>query len=427
MKVSVLQEKFVTALKLANEIAKTKKRHLAVLENVLLNANAEYKGQFLVSSTDLETALVVALGAMVTESGAISIPSVQLCDGIATMPDTRLELSTNDKTQMLTVSAIDEKGNKKGNNFKGLDASEFPIIPQMPTERVELDAGALLNALESCLKATINKAKWDTPKYATVINFTPTPNGLTLAATDGKKFARASVSIIGKSVETHEETSDVAGMAGAFNIAANSAKILLKVLSTFKPTKTKRGAIDNRELYFAKTDKYAFFQVRANAMTFIVVATIQDVKFPELGTIGTGEPLATFSISNAQQFAKDVKMLGTFGAKIRFSVNGELKVSAETWKEPEGLKHGEFPPCGDRTYPRYWNEIAYYKMPVCDAGITHGAEDGYAHSGANVNFNVTHENIAPALEKMRGMLTIDILPDVIKLTDATGKNTVVAR
>jgi DNA polymerase-3 subunit beta len=121
MRVSCLQENLAKGLSIVGR-AVAARSTLPVLGNILL---ATDNGRLKLSATNLEIGITCWIGAKVEEDGATTVPARTFVDLVNALPQDRVDMELTIKTQSLNV-----KSGRFANNIKGVDAQEFPIIPQ---------------------------------------------------------------------------------------------------------------------------------------------------------------------------------------------------------------------------------------------------------------------------------------------------------
>jgi len=94
---------------------------LPVLSNILLETD---QSQLKLSAMNMEIGINCWIGAMIEEEGAITVPARLLSDFVASLPKERIDMELNVRTQTLHLRCARNEA-----NIKGIDASEFPIIP----------------------------------------------------------------------------------------------------------------------------------------------------------------------------------------------------------------------------------------------------------------------------------------------------------
>lgn len=143
MKISVKRDNLLKGLQVASKMVK-QRATLPVLGNVLL---ASDKGRLKIVSTDLEAAIMCWCGAKIDEEGAITVPARTLFDYVSTI--------TEDTLQLVSEGAdLSVKGAHGHVTIKGIAAEEFPIIPQVRTDKkITITALELKNAISSVAPA----------------------------------------------------------------------------------------------------------------------------------------------------------------------------------------------------------------------------------------------------------------------------------
>ncbi len=120
MKVSCLQENLAKGLSVISR-AVASRSTLPVLGNVLI---ATDQGRLKLAATNLELAVTCWIGAKVDEDGATTVPARILSEFVNSLPPERIDMELNVKTQTLHLKCA-----RYDANIKGIDATEFPIIP----------------------------------------------------------------------------------------------------------------------------------------------------------------------------------------------------------------------------------------------------------------------------------------------------------
>jgi DNA polymerase III subunit beta len=126
MRVSVLQENLYKGLSVVSRAIQTRPT-LPILANVMLSTE---DARLQLSATNLELGISAWIGAKVEEDGAITIPARTLQDLVSTLPPERVDLDLDVRTLTLHLSC----GGKSA-NIKGMDATEYPLMPEFDAER----------------------------------------------------------------------------------------------------------------------------------------------------------------------------------------------------------------------------------------------------------------------------------------------------
>src|SRR5712692_9590129 len=94
---------------------------LPILSNILL---ATDQGRLKLSATNLEIGINCLVDAQIQEEGSTTVPAKLLTDLVSRLPQTSVDLSVSEGSNTLSI-----KGQGSNANIKGMDASEFPLIP----------------------------------------------------------------------------------------------------------------------------------------------------------------------------------------------------------------------------------------------------------------------------------------------------------
>ncbi len=125
MRVSCLQENLAKGLSIVGRAVATRST-LPVLGHVLL---ATDQGRLKLAATNVEIGITCWIGAKVEEDGAITVPARTFIDLINALPPDKVEMDVSVRTQTLSLRA-----GRFENHVKGIDAQEFPLIPQFDAD-----------------------------------------------------------------------------------------------------------------------------------------------------------------------------------------------------------------------------------------------------------------------------------------------------
>ena len=182
MKLSCTQEKLNKALNIVNRIV-SPRGTLPVLNNILIKTD---KGQLKFAATDLEIGINTWIGAKIDEEGAITIPSRLMSDFVSTNNDETINLEQKDTTLFL-------KSAKYQANIKGIEAGEFPLIPDVKKDPViELGAKELKEAID---QVAFSAAVDETRPVLTGVLLKAKDTILKLVATDSYRLAEKTINL----------------------------------------------------------------------------------------------------------------------------------------------------------------------------------------------------------------------------------------
>ncbi len=97
---------------------------LPVLANILLSAE---KGKLKLKATNLESGIVLEIGAKIEEEGEITVPAKTLSEFISQLPAEKIDLDTQENNLEISCQ-------KTQATISGMSASEFPPLPKATGE-----------------------------------------------------------------------------------------------------------------------------------------------------------------------------------------------------------------------------------------------------------------------------------------------------
>jgi DNA polymerase III subunit beta len=178
MKVSCLQENLAKGLATISR-AVASRSTLPVLGNVLI---ATDQGRLKLAATNLELAVTCWIGAKVDEDGATTVPARILSDFVNSLPPERIDMELNVKTQTLHLKCA-----RYDANIKGIDATEFPIIPSIGDgKKISLEPETLREMIE---QVTFSAATDESRPVLTGVVAKFDKDKVTFAAADGFRLS----------------------------------------------------------------------------------------------------------------------------------------------------------------------------------------------------------------------------------------------
>ena len=142
MKFFCLQQDLIPALQSVARSCGVRSQ-LPVLNNILLQAS---HGELKLSATNLEIGVVKSIKVEISEEGEVSIPARTLVEVVANLRGEKLEFtSTADQLEVSTPTF--------SSKLNGISASEFPAIPLIGKEVVNIDPQVLLKSLPQVIFA----------------------------------------------------------------------------------------------------------------------------------------------------------------------------------------------------------------------------------------------------------------------------------
>lgn len=327
MRLSCLQENLKRGLAMVNH-AISPRSPLPILANVLLATDS---GRLRLAATDLESGITCWVGAKVDEEGAVTIPAKLFNDVVNNLPNDRVTLTLDARTQTVLV----ECGRYK-TNIKGIDAEEFPPIPnateEEPTFTVAPDQ--LQHAIQQVAFAA---ASDESRPVLTGVLMRLRDNQVTMAAADGYRLAIRTLNLPIGAINPAPALTE-------FIVPARALADLARILSD-----------DGGEV--AVTVTSGGRQVMFHNEMVNVVLRLLDGKFPDFERI-IPTVYTTRSILDTAEVLKAVKLAALFATssqnivKLSFEPGddlgpGKLVISANATEvgdnqgELDGIVHGE--------------------------------------------------------------------------------------
>jgi DNA polymerase III subunit beta len=194
VRVSCLQENLAKGLSIVSR-AVSSRSTLPVLGNILLEAK---NNELRLAATNLEIGVNCWIGAKVEDEGSITVPARLLSDFVNSLPPERVDMELAVRTQTLHIHCA-----RTNANFKGIDATEFPIIPTAGTgeaidESTEVLDGTRIELESSGLRKMIDQVAFaastdESRPTLTGVEVNFQPERLNMAATDGYRLSVRSV------------------------------------------------------------------------------------------------------------------------------------------------------------------------------------------------------------------------------------------
>ncbi|MHB8573465.1 MAG: DNA polymerase III subunit beta [Candidatus Dormibacteria bacterium] len=186
MKVIASRERLAQGLQTVARAVSTRTT-LPILNNVLVEAGDQ---GLVLTATNLEIGIRVELEARCEEAGRITVPARLLTDLVVQLPNEDVTLVLDTKTSTLNVRCT-----QHNHNIKGIDAAEFPPLPQTGEgSTFEITREQMVQAIEQ----TVPAASQDEARPVLMGVLTQLEDGrITFAATDGHRLAVKKLSAAG--------------------------------------------------------------------------------------------------------------------------------------------------------------------------------------------------------------------------------------
>lgn len=169
----------------------SKQTTLPILSNVLLSTD---KGQLVIAATNLEIAIKVYVGAKIEKEGSITVPARVIGGFLSTITDETVEGKMDSSELKMNSQSHTIK-------IKGIDAKDFPIIPESPEHSFfSIDTELFASAVSGVL---ISVAHNDTRQELNGVLLNFNNEKVTLASTDSFRLAEVVVEKI--NIEAKDE------------------------------------------------------------------------------------------------------------------------------------------------------------------------------------------------------------------------------
>lgn len=296
MKISCTQENLAKGLGIVGRSVGTRTT-LPVLNNILLKTE---KGGLKIAATDLEIGISTWIGAKVDDEGAITIPAKLLVDYINTNSDKTISFAMKD----LTVHFESEHFKA---NIKGIEASEFPVIP---TVKKEKEIEVLKVDFERAIsKVIIAAALEESRPVLAGIYIYGKDSKIKIVATDSYRLAEETVSL------TNKLAGDV-----SFIVPQRTMAEVLRILPQ-APEKIKIYPGENQvEFVLGET---------------VIVSRLIEGSFPDYNQIIPKNSKTIVKV-NVPEFSNAIKMASLFAResanniKLKFASPNKLSVIASS-------------------------------------------------------------------------------------------------
>lgn len=294
MKLSCLQENLKRGLATVSH-AVAGKSTLPVLANVLL---ATDNGRLKLAATNLEIGITCWVGAMIEEEGAITLPAKLLSDVVNGLPNDKVVLTLDPRTQSVKVECA-----RFVTNIKGIEADEFPTIPTL-SER-ETTVGLPPDMLRDTIdKVAFAAASDDSRPVLAGVLVRLNGSTATFAAADGFRLATRSIELP-EPVDGNYE----------FIVPARALSELARI-------------IGDSEGQIGITLTPGGGQVLFHTDTAELVSRLIDGKFPDFERIIPGQYL-TRAVLDTQELAKAVKLAALFATASQNVVKLQLEAGGD--------------------------------------------------------------------------------------------------
>jgi DNA polymerase-3 subunit beta len=298
MKLTCTQENFKKAI-YSTERVVGKQITLPILENILLETD---NGMLKIAATNLEIGVFLKIGAKIEEEGTITVPARLLSNFVNNLPSvSTVSLTVIDQTLHI------ESGASKA-QIKGLQAQDFPIIPEMEGEFLfSLPAQEMKEAIP---RLTTCVSLDSTRPELTGLNVVLDRLEVRLAATDSFRLAEAVVTLIKDNPQAYDLFTE---KTASIIVPLNTVSEVFRVINP-----------DTQEIKVGIEESQIFFQID----NVRIVSRLINGKYPPYQQI-IPETFATRVLLEKDTAARAVKIAGIFthskAGEDKFTVNADEK------------------------------------------------------------------------------------------------------
>ena len=180
MKLSILKDELQAGLNAITRIT-SKSITLPILNNILIVCEKNF---LKLASTDLEIGIKYWILAKTEKEGAITVPAKFFANLINLIPDQKIDLE--EKNNILYIETKNYKS-----QIKGISADDFPIIPQIKSNKIlEIKAKTLSEGLSQIIDTA---SPSQTRPEISGISFSVSKNIVEMAATDSFRLAEKKI------------------------------------------------------------------------------------------------------------------------------------------------------------------------------------------------------------------------------------------
>lgn len=192
MKVTCLQENLARGLGIVGRAVAVRST-LPITSNVLISTE---HGRIKLAATNLDIALSCWIGGQIEDEGAITVPARLIADFVNSLPQEKIELTLTPRSKQLKLVCA-----RNAATIGGMDADDFPPIPAVEGDTLELDAKILREAIT---QVVFSAATDDSRPVLTGVDLVVEGDKLTLAAADGFRLAVRHLKLKKKVAEKQE-------------------------------------------------------------------------------------------------------------------------------------------------------------------------------------------------------------------------------
>ena len=291
MKIICLQENLKKGLNNVQNII-GKNLTLPILNNILLTTE---KKQLKLSATDLEIAITDYTVCKIEKEGSITVPARVLVSFVNNLPNKKIEINIKNNT-------INLKCENYKSSIKGLDATDFPIIPKIKSEPIlEINSFVFKNALEQIINfVSLSDIR---PEITGILFDFSLAKEIKLVTTDSFRLGEK---IINQKINKTKKEEK-----GSVIIPYKTAQELIRIISNQDEAMVE-VSIENNQILF-------------NISKAQIISKLIEGSYPNYQQLISQQP-ETSILTNKEEFIKAIKLSSFFSSKIndvRLKINSK--------------------------------------------------------------------------------------------------------
>jgi len=218
MEIKVTKAALLDALKKAQKVVSSKAA-VPVLQNVLIEAQ---DGKVVATCSDLTRTIVATTTCEVIEEGRTTLPAKMLSSVISAAGDGQIEIKVNEKDR-----AVIKSGQAKF-TLNGLPATEFPKLPKISGEPIELPSAKLKEMLRY-VKYAASQDETRATIRSVLLDFKD--SAVSAVATDGRRLAKFDATLEAE-VADSQWVIPIASVADIYDNLASEGNVAITIATS---------------------------------------------------------------------------------------------------------------------------------------------------------------------------------------------------
>jgi len=290
MKLTCLQENLNFGLQITGHLV-NKNINLPILNNVLLEVKS---GALKLSSTNLEIGISCEVRCKSDKEGTFTAEGKLISEYVNLLPNDQIEIELSDN-DFLKLSCKNHQ-----TKIKGIEASDFPVIPQIEKEKpYKVTAETIKKAISQVVFAASSSES--RPEISGILlNFNKAEKGkLTLVGTDSYRLAERKLELAGENTDENEVI-----------VPLKTLQELLRILGNIKD---QASGAEELEIYLS--DNQILFAIDSVEL----ISRLVEGQYPDYKQIIPGQT-KTSVIASTSELTKMIKTVALFSKTGIFDI-----------------------------------------------------------------------------------------------------------